>query len=74
MLNKINDSLLQDMSKDNKELNEFIIRQEKRPEVATSLPSLLIVPIQRIPRYRLLLQELLNYTLPDDPQHGIIKG
>lgn len=65
--------ILQTMVKNDKELNEFIVRQEKRPEVATSLQSLLIVPIQRIPRYRLLLQELLNHTSPDDPHHTTIK-
>lgn len=62
------------MVKTNKELNQFIIMQETRPEVATSIQSLLIVPIQRIPRYRLLLQELLNYTPNDDINYNKIKG
>lgn len=66
--------ILQNMVKNDKELNEFIVRQEKRPEVATSLHSLLIVPIQRIPRYKLLLQELLNHTPVDDPHHDTVKG
>lgn len=32
-----------------------------------SLTSLLIMPVQRVPRYKLLLQELLKQTPPDHP-------
>lgn len=32
------------------------------------LRSLLIQPVQRIPRYRLLLSEILKYTTRDDPE------
>lgn len=34
------------------------------------LPSLLITPIQRIPRYQLLLKDLLKHTWPDHPDYG----
>lgn len=33
------------------------------------LPSLLITPIQRIPRYQLLLKDLLKHTWEDHPDH-----
>ncbi|XP_047114435.1 rac guanine nucleotide exchange factor JJ-like isoform X2 [Schistocerca piceifrons] len=55
-------SIMQDIGKKNGKLNSFIKDQESRPEVGTKLPSLLITPIQRVPRYRLLLQEVLSYT------------
>ena len=62
------------MQKNNKELHEFITTHEKRPEVSASFQSLLIVPIQRIPRYKLLLQEVLNHTCVDDPEYFILQG
>lgn len=62
------------MLKTSKELQDFISKHEKRPEVSTSFQSLLIVPIQRIPRYKLLLQEVLNHTQMDDPEYFVIKG
>jgi len=36
--------------------------------VGMNLESLLITPIQRIPRYELLLRELIKYTSPKHPQ------
>lgn len=50
------------MPKSNPNLHEFIQRQETRPEVGTKISSLLIAPIQRIPRYLLLLKELKSLT------------
>jgi hypothetical protein len=42
--------------------------QESRHECCgLSLPSLLIMPVQRVPRYRLLLEELLKFTPQNDP-------
>ncbi|CAL1543406.1 unnamed protein product [Lymnaea stagnalis] len=41
----------------------FIARQEDRPEVmGLKLNALLITPVQRIPRYKMLLEELLKNT------------
>ncbi|XP_026300963.1 uncharacterized protein LOC551741 [Apis mellifera] len=53
---------------DNKQENDnefknFINKQETRPEVGRKLPSLLITPIQRVPRYKLLLREVLYNKL-----------
>lgn len=53
---------LQDLPKGYPKLHRFICTQESRPDVCAKLNSLLITPIQRIPRYLLLLREILNYT------------
>ncbi|XP_055597076.1 putative protein tag-52 [Uranotaenia lowii] len=50
-------------------IKKFITNTESRPEVQTKLISLLIIPIQRIPRYKLLLQQVLLYTSPSDGAH-----
>lgn len=63
---------LQELPKSNGKLDAFIKRQETRPEVGMRLGSLLIAPIQRIPRYRLLLKELLNYTPTNHPHYNSI--
>lgn len=52
------------MHRNNPKLSAFIVSQETRPEISNKLAALLIVPIQRIPRYRLLLREVLNHTTP----------
>jgi len=41
--------------------------KEQAKTNALDLPSFLILPIQRIPRYQLLLNELIRYTDPDHP-------
>jgi len=43
------------------------------PECAScALDSFLILPVQRVPRYELLLKELLKHTEPSDPEHAEI--
>lgn len=51
----------------------FLEKTESRPEVQQKLNSLLIAPIQRVPRYRLLLQQVLLYTSPSDSDYKIIQ-
>jgi hypothetical protein len=47
----------------NRKFSEFIEKVEKDPHLqGQKLESLLILPVQRIPRYRLLLEQLLKYT------------
>ncbi|GLH01548.1 GD13075 [Gryllus bimaculatus] len=65
--------LLQDMQSNNPQLKEFIHQQETLPEVGTSLPALLITPIQRVPRYRLLLQEVLSLTPSTHPDYSVLQ-
>ncbi|KAJ9579954.1 hypothetical protein L9F63_004427, partial [Diploptera punctata] len=59
-------------AKVNPDLNTFIGNQESRPEVGAKLMSLLIAPIQRIPRYRLLLKEVLSYTPTTHPDYTVL--
>ncbi|CAB0004480.1 unnamed protein product, partial [Nesidiocoris tenuis] len=61
-----------DLPKSNPKLDSLIKRQETRPEVGTKLGSLLISPIQRVPRYRLLLKELISYASPSSPEYDNI--
>lgn len=56
-------SFQQILPKSYPKFHEFILRQESKPTI-NKLNSLLITPIQRIPRYILLLKELKNHT-PD---------
>ncbi|BFZ15885.1 hypothetical protein BsWGS_18924 [Bradybaena similaris] len=54
---------LQEWQNKSAEFARFVSRQEDRPEVkGLKLNALLITPIQRIPRYKMLLEELLNHT------------
>jgi hypothetical protein len=48
-------------------MNDIKAKQEKR---ALSLSDLLITPVQRVPRYTLLLKELLKNTPKDHPDYG----
>lgn len=48
--------------------------QETRPEVQSKLSALLIVPIQRVPRYKLLLTSLFNLTSPSEDDYNILSG
>ncbi|XP_019555420.3 putative protein tag-52 [Aedes albopictus] len=57
---------LQTLIQKNAAVKRFIANAESRPEVQTKVISLLITPIQRIPRYKLLLQQVLLYTSPSD--------
>merc|ERR1712137_1319234 len=48
--------------------------QAKKETVGFDLCSLLIQPIQRIPRYRLLFEELLKHTPPEHPDYAPISN
>uniref|UniRef100_A0A0A9Y6A8 FYVE, RhoGEF and PH domain-containing protein 6 n=1 Tax=Lygus hesperus TaxID=30085 RepID=A0A0A9Y6A8_LYGHE len=65
-------AVLQEIPKTNCKLDALIKRQESRPEVGMKLGSLLIAPIQRVPRYRLLLKELISHTPPSSSQYANI--
>lgn len=65
--------LLQNLTTKNALFRAFLEKTESRPEVQTKLNSLLITPIQRVPRYRLLLQQVLLYTSPSESDYKIIQ-
>ena len=62
------------MPKSNPGLYQFISQQETRPEVGMRLSSLLISPVQRIPRYLLLLKELRALTPKTTFAHAELEG
>ena len=55
-------NLVEDQLNKNKPFRQFMERQESRPEVCKKLNALLITPVQRIPRYKLLLDDIIKNT------------
>ncbi|CAL1686475.1 unnamed protein product [Lasius platythorax] len=55
-------NLLQASQESDPVFKKFICDQETRPEVGRKLASLLITPVQRVPRYQLLVKEVLQHT------------
>ncbi|CAL7948653.1 unnamed protein product [Xylocopa violacea] len=66
-------SLLQTKQENDFIFKDFINKQETRPEVGKKLPSLLITPIQRVPRYKLLLQEVLQHTPVKHKEYNLLQ-
>ena len=64
---------LQDLQDKNAKFKSFLDRTETRPDVQKKLNSLLILPIQRVPRYKLLLQQVLLYTSPSERDFKILQ-
>lgn len=64
--------LLQEESIKDPSFKKFLDETETRPEVQMKLNSLLITPIQRVPRYKLLLQQVLEYTSPSETDHKVL--
>ena len=50
------------LAANNKAFRNFMTAQETRPEVQLKLNALLITPVQRIPRYKLLLEDVVKNT------------
>eukprot|EP00117_Sycon_ciliatum_P035172 scpid1682/ scgid5784/ Rho guanine nucleotide exchange factor 17 len=53
-------------------LIKFIESRNKENEGKQTLSDLLVKPVQRIPRYGLLIKDLQHYTPPDHPDHGLL--
>jgi len=54
--------LVEQWTEKSKPFKELLSNQESRPEVKMKLNSLLITPVQRIPRYKLLLEDIIKNT------------
>ncbi|XP_017128688.1 guanine nucleotide exchange factor DBS [Drosophila elegans] len=65
--------IIQDLISKNPVFRKFLEQTESRPEVQRKLNSLMIVPIQRVPRYKLLLEQVLLYTSPADADYKLLK-
>ncbi|CAH1113184.1 unnamed protein product [Psylliodes chrysocephalus] len=62
-------NILQNARTLNPQFAKFVENQESRPEVQSKLSALLITPIQRVPRYKLLLTQLLELTEPSEDDY-----
>jgi len=59
----------------NRRFSDFLDKAEKDPRLQNQkIESIFILPVQRIPRYRLLLEQLLKYTPEDHVQYGDVKS
>ncbi|CAD7003378.1 unnamed protein product [Ceratitis capitata] len=65
--------VLQEITSKNSSFRKFKEQTETRPEVQRTLNSLMIVPIQRLPRYKLLLDQVLLYTSPSENDFKLLK-
>lgn len=60
--------LVDQLRKDNSKLEHFLVDKSKDPVLkGLDLGAYLINPVQRIPRYNMLLKELVKYTWDDHP-------
>ncbi|RZF48023.1 hypothetical protein LSTR_LSTR002089 [Laodelphax striatellus] len=64
---------IQEVRRQNQRIDDCVSRQESRPEVANRINSLLIVPVQRVPRYRLLLRELAEHTVMESNERKSVE-
>lgn len=55
-------ALLNQKIKDNAKFKQFLVQARANQTIPQSLDSLLLMPIQRIPRYNLLLEDLFKHT------------
>ena len=53
---------------------KFIYDQETRSEVGRKLSSLLITPVQRVPRYQLLVKQVLQHTPYRHREYRYLQG
>ena len=59
-----------ELSSNNKKWTQFIEKQRHSDSrVLAGIEAIMIIPVQRIPRYRLLFDELLKHTPPNDPDY-----
>ncbi|KAI8909604.1 Dbl homology domain-containing protein [Gorgonomyces haynaldii] len=56
-------NLVHHLLETNPSFKEFVLKQQSMPSMGQqTLQSLLLMPVQRIPRYKLLLEDLLKHT------------
>ncbi|XP_061174840.1 rho guanine nucleotide exchange factor 39-like [Saccostrea echinata] len=67
-------TLLQEWRQKSPGFNEFIQKQEERPDMmGLKVNALLITPVQRVPRYKLLLEDLLENTSTDHHDYEALR-
>ncbi|EGC39822.1 hypothetical protein DICPUDRAFT_26275, partial [Dictyostelium purpureum] len=60
---------LKQKTEESKDLSMFLKKKNSENGTGLDLISLLIMPVQRIPRYKLLLQSLIQYTPLESPDY-----
>jgi len=61
--------------KTNSQFEQFFAKLHESPDIGKStIKDYLIMPVQRIPRYRLLLMEILKYTWESHPDYENLKA
>nr|CAG8482980.1 1688_t:CDS:2 [Entrophospora candida] len=67
-------STMERLNNESKEFKKYLLNCQTKPELG-GLPfnSFISLPIQRIPRYRLLLEQLFNYTVESHPDYKSLK-
>ena len=65
--------LVEKWNNKSKAFRSFVSSQESRPEVQLKLNSLLITPIQRVPRYKMLLEDVIKKTPEHHPDKESLK-
>lgn len=66
-------TLLKEKTTENSELEELLKKQSRKSLRMLHLEDILIMPVQRLPRYQLLLKELAKFTEPGHPDEVHIK-
>lgn len=67
-------NLLTELKEENDEFLEFLEKNERTPQVFNQdITSLLVSPVLRLPKYTILLKEILKYTDEDHPDYDNIK-
>lgn len=74
ILKFITKSSFQTREENDSVFKKFICDQETRPEVGRKLSSLLITPVQRVPRYQLLVKEVLQHTPYEHREYRRLQG
>ena len=65
--------LVEKWNNKSKAFKAFVSSQESRPEVQLKLNSLLITPIQRVPRYKMLLEDVIKKTPENHPDKDALQ-
>lgn len=65
--------LVEQWTERSKQFRVLVSNQESRPEVKHKLNALLITPIQRVPRYKLLLEDVIKNTPECHPDKASLK-
>ncbi|KJE92858.1 hypothetical protein, variant [Capsaspora owczarzaki ATCC 30864] len=67
-------SLIINSHKNDSNFKKFLEDKRDFHGIKEALADLLITPVQRIPRYSLLLEQILKYTASSSPDYNLLRG